>query len=415
MKMSMGRRRFLQAGAACGVAGFAMPSIVRASSDPIVIAHMTPRTGFLSPQAEFAVNGFQFGVDQLNAEGGINGRLIEVLTEDSVNPQTATTKAERFMERPDVAMILGEISSASALSISQVAARANRLFINTGANSDELRGVSCKRVMFHTEAQNAMYINTAGYHLLESGQLEGKKWFILSADYAFGHDLLKGAKAFLERSGASVEIVGDELIPTDTTDFSSQLLNIRATSPDLVILNLAGQQNVTFWKQYGEFGLDIPLAGFDYGSAMAWATGAQDFKGTWPCIWTHQVQTDGSQAFTRAFREKYGKPPENQGYTDYIGVLVVGQAMRAVGGTDTDALIEYLEDPATEFDILKHRKGRFDPATHQLLQEAYTVTALDPSEVQNEFDIFTTSEPLPGPDEPLTKLTEGAVGGACSF
>ncbi len=174
----IGRRQFLhflQAGTALGVAGLAMPAIVRASNDPIVIAHMTPRTGFLSPAAEFAVNGFRFGVDQINAEGGINGRPIEVIAEDSVNPQTATTKAERLMERGDVTMILGEISSASALSIAQVTARANRIFMSTGANSDELRGVKCKRTMFHTEAQNAIYVNTAGGFLLKKGLVNGKK------------------------------------------------------------------------------------------------------------------------------------------------------------------------------------------------------------------------------------------------
>ncbi|WP_442757529.1 ABC transporter substrate-binding protein, partial [Pseudomonas sp. PM2] len=85
----------------------------------------------------------------------------------------------------------------------------------------------------------------------------------------------------------------DELIPTDTTDFSSYLLKIRAANPDLIVLNLSGNGAATFYKQYGEFGLSIPLGGFDYNTAFAWAAGIQNFKGTWPCIWTHQVKTDG--------------------------------------------------------------------------------------------------------------------------
>lgn len=413
MLRDMGRRRFLKTGTAFGLAGLAAPSLVRASNDPLVIAHLTPRTGFLGPMGEYAVMAVDLAVAEINAAGGVNGRMLEVIKEDSVNPQTATTKAERLIERPDVTMVLGEISSASALSIAQVTARANKLFINTGANSDTLRGKDCKRNMFHTEAQNVMYVNAEGQYFLQNDMVKGKTWFIVSSDYAFGHDLRAGALAFLERHGGST--VGDELIPTDATDFSSYLLSIRATQPDVVVLNLAGTSMAGFLKQYGEFGLDIPLGGFDYNSSLAWATGVQDFKGTWPCVWTHQVQTDGSQAFAKAFMEKYGKPAENQAYSDYVAIRIAAEAITRTGGTDTDALIAYLEDPATEFDILKERKGRFNPGTHQLLQEVYAVTALPPAEAQNEWDIFTTSGALPGPDTPLEELIQGAVGGECTF
>ena len=74
------------------------------------------------------------------------GRKIELVMEDSVNPQTASAKAERLIERDKVAMIIGEISSASGLAIGQVANRLKTVFINTGCNSDALRGASCNPV-----------------------------------------------------------------------------------------------------------------------------------------------------------------------------------------------------------------------------------------------------------------------------
>jgi branched-chain amino acid transport system substrate-binding protein len=103
-----------------------------------------------------------------------------------VNPQTASTKAERMIERDKVAMLIGEISSASGLTIGQVAARTKTLFINTGCNSDQLRGASCNKYMFHIESQNSMYVKTCGRSLLAQGLVRGKKWFSLTADYAFG-------------------------------------------------------------------------------------------------------------------------------------------------------------------------------------------------------------------------------------
>lgn len=412
MAFSMSRRGFMIAGTSLAGA-LAAPAILRAQSGPIMIGHLTPRTGFLGPMGEYAVQAADMAVAEINAAGGVLGRQIQLVKEDSINPQTATTKAERMIERDKVIAILGEISSASAASIGQIAQREKRIFINTGANSDELRGSGCHRYMFHTEAQNVMYVNSEGQFFLEQGLVKDKKWYMLSADYAFGHDLRKGGLAFADRHGATM--VGDDLVPTDNADFSSYLLNIRAADPDLVVLNVAGTQQSSFFKQFTEFGFDYTLGGFDYNSVLAWAAGVENFRGTWPCVWTHQVQTDESQKFAADFVANYGHPPENQAYCDYIAVQIMAKAIAETGGTDLEEIITYLESDEAEFDILKERKGRFDPSTHQLLQEVYAVTAVDPSEAENEWDIFTTSGPLPSKDQPLDVLIQDAVGGTCTF
>ncbi|RMC34375.1 ABC transporter substrate-binding protein [Paracoccus alkanivorans] len=413
LRSNFDRRGFLRTTGAAALGTLAAPSILRAQDGPIVIGHLTPRTGFLGPLGEYAVMAADLAAEEINAAGGIDGRELQLIKEDSVNPQTASTKAERMIDRDKVAAIVGEISSASALTIAQTVERGKTLFLNTGANSDALRGADCKRHMFHVETQNAMYVNAEGQHLLQNGLVEGKKWYVLTADYAFGHDLLAGAKAFLERNGGS--IAGEDLVPTDATDFSSFMLKIRAAEPDLVALNLAGTQITSFFKQYGEFGLDFPVGGFGFDTAMAWAAGAQNFRGTWPCVWNHQIDTERSQAFTKAFTDKYGKPPENQAWGDYMAIQILAQAIRETKGTDAAAIIEYFEGPDAKFDMMKTREGYFNPENHQLLQEIYAITAVPASDAENEWDIFTTSGPLPAPDQPLESLIADAVGGSCSF
>src|SRR6185295_861322 len=158
---------------ATGIAGF--PFISYGQSDVIRIGHLTPRTGFLGTLGEFAVQAADMAVAEINAAGGVNGRKIELLKEDSVNPQTASTKAERMIERDKVACIIGEISSASCLTIAQVAQRNKVLYINTGGNSDALRGSDCKRYMFHVESQNSMYVKSVGRSFLRDGLVKGKK------------------------------------------------------------------------------------------------------------------------------------------------------------------------------------------------------------------------------------------------
>jgi len=394
------------------LAGIGAPAIVRAQSDAIRIGHLTPRTGFLGPLGEYAVMAIDLAAEEINASGGVMGRKIELLKEDSVNPQTASTKAERMFERDNVTCILGEISSASCLTIAQVAQRNKKIFINTGGNSDALRGGDCKKYMFHVEAQNSMYVKSVGRSFLRDGLVNGKSWYSLTADYAFGHDLLKVAKRFMEGNGG--KFAGDDLVPTDATDFSSYLLKIRNAKPDLVVLNLAGNQITNFLKQYAEFGLKFPVGGFGFDTALAWAAGKGNFVGTWPVVWHHLIDTAGSKAFVAAFTKKYGKPPENQAWGDYMALKIMAQSMNELKTTDQTKIVEHLEKGA-KFDVLKTREGYFRAQDHQLMQEMYAITALPADQIKNQWDIFKSSAPVPGPNESLEVIASTKDEATCNF
>ncbi|MEP7068407.1 MAG: ABC transporter substrate-binding protein, partial [Usitatibacter sp.] len=309
-----------------------------------------------------------------------------------------------------VACIIGEISSASALTISQVAERTRTLFINTGANSDELRGKGCKRFMFHIESQNSMYVKTAGRALLARGLVKGKKWFSLTADYAFGHDLLRVAKRFMAANGG--DFAADKLVPTDATDFSPLLLEIRSAKPDLVISNLAGNQITNFLKQYTEFGLTFPVAGFGFDTALAWGAGKGNFLGTWPVVWHHLIETPATRKFVADFTKRYSRPPENQAWGDYNAMKLTAQAMIETRSLDSAKLVEHFERGA-KFGLMKTRDGYFRKADHQMMHEMYTVTALPVAQIRNEYDIFTSSAPVPGPSEPLEAIASTAEENEC--
>jgi branched-chain amino acid transport system substrate-binding protein len=131
---SSNRRSVLKAGAAvAGTFALAMPSIVRAQAGKLVIGHLTPLTGFLGVLGGYAQLGIRQALDEINQSGGVMGRQVELISEDSVNPQTAATKAQRMIEQDGAVVLLGEINSASALAIMQVAQRNKRVFLSTGA------------------------------------------------------------------------------------------------------------------------------------------------------------------------------------------------------------------------------------------------------------------------------------------
>src|SRR5918994_910246 len=396
------RRTLLSSAAgSAALAGIGMPSISRAQSDVIRIGHLTPLTGFLGPLGEFAQLGVRLAADEVNAAGGVLGRKIELVMEDSVNPQTASAKAERLIERDKVAMIIGEISSASGLAIGQVANRMKTVFINTGCNSDALRGASCNQYMFHIEAANSMYVEGVCSYLLRDNLVKGKKWYTLTADYAFGHDLAKVARRFLEKHGGT--LAGDELVPTDATDFSPYLLKIRQAQPDVVASNLAGNQITNFIKQYAEYGLQFPITGFGFDTAVAWGAGKGNFSGIWPLIWHHLVDTPSSKRHVEAFTKKYGKLPENQSWGDYNSLKIVAQSFEETKSIDPQKLAEHLRKGA-KFDVLKSREGYFRAYDNQMVQEMYAVRAKDSDKMKDQWDIYDPLGSVPGPNEDLEAL-----------
>ena len=408
-----GRRSIIKAlGASTAIAVAGFPAISRGQSDVIRIGHLTPRTGFLGTLGEYAVQAADLAVEEINRAGGVLGRKIELIKEDSVNPQVASTKAERLIERDKVACLVGEISSASALTIAQVAQRTRNLFINTGANSDALRGSNCNRFMFHVESQNSMYVKTVGRSLLAQNQVKGMRWYSLTADYAFGHDLLRVARRFMTENGG--QFAADELVPTDAADFSAFLIKIRAAKPNLVVSNLAGVQITNFLKQYSEFGLTFPVAGFGFDTAVAWGAGQGNFFGTWPLVWHHLINTKWSRGFVNDFTAKYGKPPENQAWGDYISMKILAQSMNETKTTEAAKIIEHLEKGA-KFDLLKTREGYFRAYDHQLMHEMYAVEALKSSEQKNRWDIYRPSPPVPGPNENLEVIAATREENACSM
>ncbi|MDP2296537.1 MAG: ABC transporter substrate-binding protein [Pseudolabrys sp.] len=407
------RRSVLKAGAAfAGVSAIGFPAIVSAQADAIKIGHLTPLTGFLGALGAYAQLGIRMAEEEINKSGGVLGRPLAITSEDSVNPATAATKAQRMLDQDGVAFLMGEINSASALTIMQVAARNKKFFMQIGARSDALRGKNCNRYTFHVDIPSAVMVNAVGKALVRDNMMKGKKFYTLTADYLFGHDLASSAKRFFAANGGN--LIGDELVATDVNDFSPYLLKIRQAKPDVVCSNLAGNQVTNLIKQYSEFGLPFPIVGFNLNTADAWAAGEGNLSGTWPTVWYHTLDVPASKAFVDNFTKKYGKPPENHAWIEYISLKMMAQGINETKSTDTEKLIAYFEKE-TQFDILKARKAYFRPWDHQLMQEAYPFTVKAKGQAKDKWDFLSLGGAVPGPNESLEVLAMTKEQNPCTL
>ncbi len=410
---STNRRTVLKTGAAfAGAAAIGFPSIVSGQTDKIKIGHLTPLTGFLGALGAYAQLGLRQAEAEINKAGGVMGRQLDITSEDSVNPATAATKAQRMLEQDGATVLMGEINSASAATIMQVAARNKKLFMQIGARSDALRGKNCNRYTFHVDIPSTVMVNAVGKALVRDNMMKGKKFYTLTADYLFGHDLRGAANAFFAANGGIVQ--GDELVATDVTDFSPYLLKIRQAKPDIVCSNLAGNQVTNLIKQYAEFGLPFPIVGFNLNTADAWAAGEGNLSGTWPTVWYHTLEVPASKAFVAEFIKRNGKPPENHAWIEYVALKMMAQAMNETKSTDTEKLIAYFEKE-TQFDILKARKAYFRSWDHQLIQEGYPFSVRPKGQAKDKWDFLALGAAIPNANEPLEVINPTKAQNACVF
>jgi len=414
VRSGMSRRGFLRTvgvvGGAATLGGtqFLAPAIVHAQ-EPIRIGQIVPQTGFLATMGTYGSTGAKIAADEINEKGGVLGRKIQIVVEDETNPGVAVQKARKLIEKDKVHAITGIVSSASALAVGEVAQREKVLFINTGANSDEIRGAKCHRYVFSVEGSNTQYVSAIATWLLQQQKL--KTWYFLTSDYAFGHDLLKVSQKLLQKAGRTQ--AGSELIPTGTADFSSYLLKVKAAKPDLVFQNLAGTDQTNFLKQFKEFGLDMEVAGGLVDTALVWPVGAEALAGHFPLLWWHELKIAGASDFVTKFKKLANDPPENQGWADYTAIKVLAEVIKKVNSTDSKALVKGLE--GHRFDSLKGRELWFRDWDHQLMMPMYAVRTKKKNEMKDKWDIFEVISEVPAAGQPLDSIAISREESLCKM
>ena len=344
----------------------------KVAGPPIKIGHITPRSGFLAVAGNYSAMGINIGVQWVNDAGGVlGGRKFELYSEDSIDPGVAVQKATKLYEETKVDFLMGEINSASALAESDVATKHKKLFFNTGANSDELRQAKCSRYTFHIESSNSQMVKSTARWLVQN-KPNAKKYYFPVSDYAFGQNLYSVAKATLAKSGCTE--IGHDMIPTGTTDFSSYILKIKAAQPDMVYNCLAGTDWSNFVKQYADMGAPFDIASSQYEQNSVWGVPKESLRGIGAAVWYFKTDDPMSKKFTDTAVRMYAKPPDDQAVKDAWGAFILADAIEKTGGTDTEAIIKYLES-GVEYDLWKGRKGHFTSYDHQLLQ---TIAVLQP-------------------------------------
>lgn len=331
--------------------------------------------------------------------GKVLGRPVEVLTADHQNKaDVASSKAREWMDKDNLAMLVGGTSSGTAIAMSKVAAEKKRPFMVIGAGSARLTNEDCTPYTVHYAYDTVALAKVAGNALVKAGN---KSWFFLTADYAFGYSLEGDASTVVKANGGTV--AGAVRHPLNASDFSSFLLQAQSSKAQILGLANAGGDFTNAMKAAKEFGINktMKIAGLLVFINDVHSLGLANTEGLQLADSWYWNQDDASRAFAKRFFDKYKRQPSSIQAADYSATTNYLKAVQAAGTTDGDKVMEKLKStPSNDF----YSKGKIR-ADGRMIHDMYLFEVKSAKDATTPWDYYKLVSKVPG-DQAFTTVAE---------
>jgi branched-chain amino acid transport system substrate-binding protein len=386
------RRRLLTtvgAGAFLAASPFRI-NLLQAQEATIKVGFPVPLTGPYGTEAQDQVRAAEVAIAEFNEAGGLNGRKAELLVrDDKLNPGEAATRTLELIEKEKVNFIVGSLSAAVQLAVNNVT-KERQIIFNSISQSDTINEASdFSKYTFHEALNPHMTAGAVGRYAFPKF---GKKVAFLTADYAYGHEMVRG---FQEAGKAfGIETLVDIRHPIGTTDFSALLPRIQALKPDILCISNFGRDQQIALKQAADFGMKksmkiiVPI--MLYTGRIA--AGPQAFEGViggTSYYWGIEDKIASAKAFNDRFRKMHGgKVPSDYGALGYGGVKTLLMGAKAAGSLDTDKVIAAIE--ALKYDYYKGPQY-YRQCDHQSVQSVLIIES-KANPQKGDADVFNVVE-----------------------
>jgi branched-chain amino acid transport system substrate-binding protein len=393
----VGRRSVLKAGLAAGAIQFAHPFIISARAEqPVKMGFDDPLTGTYAAPGKNEQIGCEYAIEQINKKGGILGRPVELLVEDSTSGDvgTAVQKARKLIDRDNIDFLLGNVNSAMALAMAQVSNEAKKFHVVTGGHTDAVTGKDCHWNVFRVCNTTQMEANAVASSLIKIG----KKWYYLTPDYAFGHTVQAGLEKACAAMGGTK--LGGDLVPLGTTDFSSYLIKAQAANPDVILFLMQGDDMVNALKQAVQFGLDkrLHIAGAQQELESLEGLPPEALIGTWVFEWYwKQPNVPHLAEFVEGIRKKTGKVPTARTWFGYVGVWTCALVANQEKTLDAVKLARAMQNFVLPPEVaLMPNKPFYRAGQNQLMTTLYVGNAQKAPAGGDKEDLFNITELVDG-------------------
>lgn len=357
-------RKLMAAGAALGMM---LGASAIAAEDPIKIGVPVGLSGANSVVAPSVVQSSELAVEEINEQGGILGRPVElVIADDASGAQGAQAAFDSLVLQEEVDVLISMETSAARNAGLPIVNRSQTPYIYTSF----YEGRSCSPWMYANGWVPEQQVAPVVDHFMN--EFDAQTFFLIGSDYAFGRGMLEFAREYIEDNGG--EVVGEEYLPMDASDWTAIISNLRSANPDALVTSTAGgAPNVTLTKQLRAAGIDIPYGNLAVDEGTAKTMGA-DAAGMFIVgSYVTGIDSPENDRFLKAMEEKFGdglKTPNDLSVPQYEAIYLYKEAVEQAGTTDAEAVVDALDEVSFEGPrgTIQMNKQRHTPLTMYLGQ-----------------------------------------------
>tara|TARA_R110000787_G_scaffold137458_8_gene250326 strand:- start:9590 stop:10789 length:1200 start_codon:yes stop_codon:yes gene_type:complete len=364
----MKRRTFI---AAAGVAAMLAPGLAQ-SADTIKIGDINSYKTLPAHTLPYKY-GVDLAIEQINAAGGVLGKQLEVISrDDQGKPGEAVKLAEELFVKEGVSLISGSLFSHIGLALTSYAGQKKKLYLAAEPLADALVWEQGNRYTFRlrpsTYMQAAMLAEVAAKN-------PAKRWATIAPNYAYGKDAVAAFQKVLKAKRPDVEFVGEQWPALFKIDAGSETQALEAVKPDAIY-------NVTFGSDLAKFVREGEVRGlFKDRLIVGLLTGEPEYldplKDEAPKGWLvtgypwYDFNEPAHKAFVDAYQAKFNDYPRVGSIVGYNAMLVIAEAIKKAGSTDTEKLVDAMEGLDTDTPLGKIHMRALD---HQSTMGAFVGT-----------------------------------------
>jgi branched-chain amino acid transport system substrate-binding protein len=332
------------------------------------------------------------------------GVAVEIVSADHQNKvDIGANIARRWYEAESVDMVIDVPNSAVALAVNTLARDLNKVLIGSGAGSAQLTGAMCTPNTVHWTYDTWELGHGFAKAVFARG---GKKWFFISADYAFGKELEANASDEVKALGG--EVVGAVRAPIGTADFSTFLVQAQSSGADTVAFANGGGDLSNALKQAAEYGMSgkFHMPGFVFQINNVQALGLQATQGVWGLMPFYWDQNDASRTFAKRFQERHPRKlmPNDMQAGVYAATAHYLKAVSALKGAgDGKAVVAKMKEMPTDDPLYGQGTIRTDG---RKIHPVSLYETKSPAESKGDWDFFKLVSTVPG-EQAFRPLSEG--------
>ncbi len=329
--------------AACAALVVALPAAQAQEQKPIRFGAIYILSGSAAAYGQFAKQGMELAVDEINDKGGILGRKIEFSLEDSQGKvDVAIQAARKLVFQGGVDALMGLDSSGVANGLTPIVPELRKPFLITHAASPDVTGKLCNAYTYRLSVNVNQNMSAAAQIAAESG---AKRWTTIGPDYAFGHQSWEYFGKYLKQRKSDVELMQEVAFPRfGAEDFVPFINSVMQSRPEGVLVSLWGGDLVNFVRQAKNLGFFDQkfqvLLTLGAATEVLSALGEQMPQGVWAGTryWFAAHDNPINNAFVKSYFERYKTPPSYNAEGAYAALHLYKTAMEKAGKVDGEAV-----------------------------------------------------------------------------